>query len=70
MKQYAIKYTKIPTNYNDSHVAIIEAESPADALELLRHQLGDHSGVHNYVCGEPSEYVPPTSKGKIVTLNL
>lgn len=70
MKQYAIKYTRIPTNYNDSHVAIIEAEDPDLALELLRHSLGDHTGVHNHVYGHPAEYVPPKSQGKIITLNL
>jgi hypothetical protein len=39
------------------------------ALELLKHRLGDHSGVHNHKYGEPQEYVPPQSKGRIITLN-
>jgi hypothetical protein len=69
MIKYAITYCRIPTNYNDKAVAVVEAESPDDALELLRHKLGDHSGVHNYVIGEPHEYVPPKSAGRIITLN-
>jgi hypothetical protein len=69
MKRYAIKYTRIPTNYNDSRVAVVEAESPEDALELLKHRLGDHSGVRNHVYADHKEYQPPVSKGRIVTLD-
>jgi hypothetical protein len=69
MKRYAIKYTRIPTNYNDSRVAVVEAESPLDASELLQHRLGDHSGVRNHVYADPKEYLPPASKGRIVTLD-
>jgi hypothetical protein len=69
MKRYAVKYTRIPTNYNPSANAVVEAESPEAALELLRHQLGDFNGVYNHVLGTPVEYVPPASKGRIVTMN-
>jgi hypothetical protein len=69
MTRYAIRYTRIPTHYNDSRVAVVEAESPHDAIELLQHRLGDHSGARNHVYADPTEYVPPTSKGRIVTLN-
>lgn len=69
MKRYAIRYVRIPTNFNDTSVAVVEAESPELALELLKHQLGDHSGVRNYQYSEPTEYVPPASKGKIITLH-
>ena len=69
MTRYAIQYTRIPTHYNDSRVAVVEAESPHNALELLRHRLGDHSGVRNHVYADPTEYVPPASKGRIVTLD-
>jgi hypothetical protein len=69
MKRYAIAYTRIPTHYNDSRVAVVEAESPQDALELLQHRLGDHSGVRNHVYEDPKEYVPPASKGRIVSLD-
>jgi hypothetical protein len=34
--------------YNRPQVAIVEAESPEDALELLKHGLGDHSAVKNH----------------------
>jgi hypothetical protein len=69
MTRYAIRYTRIPTHYNDPRVAVVEAESPQDALELLQHRLGDHSGVRNHVYADPKEYLPPASKGRIVTLN-
>jgi hypothetical protein len=65
MTRYAIQYTRIPTHYNDSRVAVVEAESPQNALELLQHRLGDHSGVHNHVYADPKEYLPPVSKGRI-----
>jgi hypothetical protein len=68
MTRYSIKYTRIPTAYHDSAVAVVEAENPQNALELLRHKLGDHSGVRNYVFGEVAEYIPPVSEGKIVSL--
>ena len=67
MKRYAIKYTA--TSYNDSRVAVVEAESPHESIELLQHRLGDHSGVRNHVYADPTEYVPPASKGRIVTLD-
>jgi hypothetical protein len=69
MTRYAIQYTRIPTHYNDSRVADVEAESPQNALELLQHRLGDHSGVRNHVYADSKEYLPPASKGRIVTLN-
>jgi hypothetical protein len=70
MKQYAITYQRRPTNYNDAHVAVVEAESPEAALELLMHSLGDHSGVCNHSYGEPKEYQPPISKGRIITRSI
>ena len=69
MTRYAILYTRIPTHYKDSRVAVVEAESPHNALELLQHRLDDHSGVRNHVYADPKEYLPPVSKGRIVTLN-
>jgi len=56
--------------YNRPQVAIVEAESPEDALELLKHGLGDHSGVKNHAYDPVIECVPPTSKGRIITLAL
>jgi hypothetical protein len=66
MKRYAIRYVRIPTNYNTPRAAVVEAESPEIVLELLKHKLGDHSGVNNHVYGEPAEYVPPASKGHVL----
>ena len=56
--------------YNRPQVAIVEAESPEDALELLKHGLGDHSGVKNHAYDPVIECVPRTSKGRIITLAL
>jgi hypothetical protein len=69
MKKYAILYHRRPTNYHDKKVAIVEAESPEAALELLMHALGDHSGVRNHSYGVPKEYVPPQSQGRVITLD-
>ncbi len=69
MTKYAITYWQKPTHYNRPRIAVVEAESAELALELLKHNLGDHSGVQNYKYSEPTEYVPPKSAGRIVTLN-
>ena len=61
MTRYAINYTRIPTHYNDSRVAVVEAESPQDALELLQHRLGDHSGV--YMLIQRSTFRQPEREG-------
>ena len=45
MKRYAVRYTRMPTNYHDTHVAVVEAETPELALELLKHRLGDQHGM-------------------------
>jgi hypothetical protein len=69
MKRYAIRYVRMPTNYHDVFVAVAEAETPALALELLQHRLGDHSGVRNYNYSEPEEYREPASRGRVISLN-
>jgi hypothetical protein len=69
MTKYAIRYARIPTNYNDTRVALVEAETPEIAKQLLAHQLGDHSGVRNYVIGDPEVYQPVESKGRVLLLN-
>jgi hypothetical protein len=67
MKRYAICYQRRPTHYHDKCVAIVEAESPEAGLELLKHELGDHSGVENHSYGAPQEYVPPQSQGRVIS---
>jgi hypothetical protein len=47
---------------------VVEAENPELALELLKHQLGDHSGVRNHVYSQPGEYKAPESNGRVVSL--
>lgn len=69
MKLYAIRYRMKPAGHHPARAAVVEAESENDALDLLRHELGDHSGVSNYIYGPPEVYKPPASKGRIVTMN-
>lgn len=66
MKRYAIRYARIATNHAETFAAVVEAETPELAVQLLRHHLGDHSGVSIYQYSEPVEYVPPASKGQII----
>lgn len=67
MTQYTVKYTRIPTNYNDSHTAIVEANTPEDARELVKRQLGD-IGVRNYVIQPAQEYKPEPINGRIISM--
>jgi hypothetical protein len=46
---------------------VVEAENPELALELLKHQLGDHSGVRNHVYSQPGEYKAPESNERVVS---
>lgn len=67
MKKFVIRYTRIPTNYNTPHNALVEAETPELASQLLHHRLGDFNGVREHVYGEPVEYVPPPSAGRVLS---
>jgi hypothetical protein len=41
MKRWTINYWRKPTNLNSRQRALVEAETPEDATELLRRQLND-----------------------------
>jgi len=66
--KWMVRYTRIPTNYNDAKNALVEAETADLARQLVQHQLGDFNGVHNYSVETPRPYEPPPD-GKIITLN-
>ena len=69
LKTWVVPYTRIPTNYNDTFRARVEAEDEEKARELVRDQLGDRGpGLCNYQIGEVAEYVPVESKGRIITM--
>ncbi len=68
LARYAITYQRMPLAYHDKQAAVVEAETPALALELLQHELGDHTSVKNHVYSEPVVYVPPASRGRVVCL--
>lgn len=67
MKTWEICYALIPTNYNPQKVALVEAETEADARELLRDSW-KKKGIHpNEVSIQATkEYTPPTVKGRVI----
>lgn len=67
--QWVVPYTRMPTNYNETHRARVEAETPELARELVRESLGDRGpGLDNFVVGEAAPYVPVESKGRVVLM--
>ncbi|MBT8453004.1 MAG: hypothetical protein KJO40_13630 [Deltaproteobacteria bacterium] len=69
MDIWIVPYTRIPTNYHDTHRAKVEAEDADAARELVRDALGDNGpGLCNYVINKPERYCPPKSAGRIVSL--
>lgn len=70
MKKFAVRYTKCPTDFNRQHSAVVEANNPEDARELLSRYLGeDRASVSRYVIQKAFEYNPKPIEGKIVTMN-
>lgn len=41
MEKFLVEYTKIPTNFNDTHTMVVEAESEFDARTIAKHHLND-----------------------------
>lgn len=72
---WLVSYSRIPTDFNDDHAAIVHAETAEDAQELVRRQLGDRlimdaGGLRNYYVRTPQPYVePPEIDGEILTMN-
>jgi hypothetical protein len=66
LKKWVVPYTRIPTNYNDTHRARVLAETAELARELVIDQLGDNGpGLTNYMVGPAAEYVPVKSAGRV-----
>jgi len=67
MRQYLVRYTRIPTNYNPQESMLVEAESPEDARELVRRELGeDRRELAKYFVEKAQPYNPRAIKGKII----
>jgi hypothetical protein len=61
-----------PLTYIAAHAAVVKADSPENALELLKHRLGDHCGVRNQRSQSrlrtTHTFLQP-EKGRIITRN-
>jgi hypothetical protein len=69
LRRFVVCYTRIPTNFNPTHRAIVDAETPEMARNLIREKLGDwQNALPNYVVNLGEPYVPPESSGAIVTM--
>jgi len=69
MKRYQIGYTRIPTNYNQTRTALIDANSPEDARELLIQKLDETaSGSCQFDIEKAYEYKRPKVEGTVVSI--
>jgi len=66
MKRWLVTYTRIPTNYNDDHTLVIEAESAADAVMLAKHHLADLGDLSRNAY-KAREFVPPPA-GRVMSV--
>jgi hypothetical protein len=67
--RYVVCYTRIPTNYNPTQRALVDAETPELARELIEEQLGDRQNkLRNYVVTLGVPHEPLASKGSIVSM--
>ncbi len=69
LRRFVVCYTRIPTNFNPTQRALVEAESPELARDLIAEQLGDRQNkLPNYVISLGVPHEPPASKGCIVSM--
>lgn len=69
MQKWAIQYCRRPHNFNDWAQAIIEAETAADAVTLLRRALHDDVLTpKNYTIRQPIPYAPEEIAGRVIQL--
>lgn len=70
MKKWVVSYTKVPTNYNEEQVALVEAETGEDAEKLVSRRLGEHlTKLTGYVIEARAYEEPKPIQGEIVTMN-
>jgi len=64
MLKWVVRFTRIPTAYNDPQAMVVEAATPDDAKAIVRDHLRDLGGMlmHVYTV---TEYVPPP-KGRVI----
>jgi hypothetical protein len=66
LQRFVVCYTRIPTNFNPTHRALVDAETAELARALIVEQLGDHQNtLPNYVVDLGVPYMPVVSAGKI-----
>jgi len=69
LRRFVVCYTRIPTNFNPTQRALVDAETPELARDLIAEQLGDRQNkLPNYVISLGVPHDPPASKGSIVSM--
>lgn len=69
LRRFVVCYTRIPTNYNPTQRALVDAETPELARDLIAEQLGDRQNpMPNYVITHGVPHEPPTTNGRIVDM--
>jgi hypothetical protein len=68
LKRYSIAYTRRPTHFNTRQSALVDAESPEVAMQLLMDNLGDRGDVQNHSYEKPELYEAPKSRGQVFSV--
>ena len=69
LRRFVVCYTRIPTNFNPTQRALVDAETPELARDLVAEQLGDRQNkMQNFVITLGVPHEPPASKGKILSM--
>lgn len=70
MKTWIVRYTKIPTNYNEEQTALVEAKTDTDATRLVGRQLGEHlRSLRAYAITVVEYEEPEPIEGEILTMH-
>jgi hypothetical protein len=69
LRRFVVCYTRTPTNFNPTQRALVDAETPELARDLVAEQLGDRQNKRPcYVIALGVPHEPPASKGSIVSM--
>lgn len=70
MEKWLVSYTRVPTNFNDEQVALVEAKTETDAERLVSRRLGEHlTRLTGYVITARAYEEPEPVEGQIKTMN-
>jgi len=65
--KWVVAYTRMPTNHNPTERMLVEAESAAVAVELVREALGDRGpGLSNFAVGPAELHKPVEGEGRVL----